>query len=126
RMGNRSTSIAPQGCYPCVGDDEWCVISVQTDEQWSSLARTLGKSALATDQRFASVVGRLRFQDEIDEQIGAWTRALSKEEVQARLTAAGVPAERVRDADAIVGADDAGHVFSPLATPGSSKPDFAA
>jgi len=126
RIGNRSTSIAPQGCYPCAGDDEWCAISVQNDEQWSALTQAMGSSALATDPRFTSGVGRLRFQDEIDEQLRAWTRNISMEEVQARLTAVGVPAERVRQADAVVNSDDAGHVFSPLLTPGASKPDLAA
>ncbi len=123
RPGNRSTSIAPQGCYRCAGEDEWCVISVQTDEQWSALTRTIG---LATDPRFANVTGRLRHHDEIDEEIQAWTRDLAKEEVEARLVAAGVPAERVRRADEVVNSDDAGRVFSPLQTPGSTKVDLAA
>ena len=126
RLGNRSTSIAPQGCYPCAGDDEWCVISVQNDAQWSALTLATGGSPLATDPRFTSVVGRLRFQDEIDEQLRAWTQNLSKKDVQTRLTAVGVPAERVRRADEVVNSDDAGRVFSLLLTPGSSKPDLAA
>jgi crotonobetainyl-CoA:carnitine CoA-transferase CaiB-like acyl-CoA transferase len=126
RPGNRSTSFAPQGCYRCAGDDEWCAISVQTDAQWSALTQTMGSSALAADPRFTTVLGRLRYQDEIDEQIQAWTQGLPKDEVQARLTAAGVPAERVRRADEVVNSEDAGHVFSPLLTPGASKPDLAA
>jgi crotonobetainyl-CoA:carnitine CoA-transferase CaiB-like acyl-CoA transferase len=126
RLGNRSTSIAPQGCYPCAGEDEWCVISVQNDEQWAALARAMGSATLADDPRFTSVLGRLRHQDEIDEQIRAWTRALSKEEIQARLAAVGVPAERVRRAHEVVDSDDAGKVFSPIVPPGDSKPDLAA
>ncbi|MBM2810336.1 MAG: bbsF 2 [Chloroflexi bacterium] len=126
RMGNRSSSIAPQGCYPCAGEDEWCAVSVQNDEQWSALTQAIGSLALANDPRFTSVEGRLRFHDEIDEQIGAWTGDLSKEEAQARLSALGVSAERVRRADGVVNADDAGHVFSPLLVPGASKPDLAA
>ena len=27
RLGNRHPSKAPQGCYPCAGDDQWCVVS---------------------------------------------------------------------------------------------------
>jgi benzylsuccinate CoA-transferase BbsF subunit len=126
RIGNRSTSVAPQGCYPCAGNDEWCVISVQDDAQWAALTGVMGSATLASDPRFAQVVGRLRFQDEIDAPISTWTQNLSKEDVQAKLTAAGVPAERVRRADEVVESDDAGHVFSPLQTPGASKPDLAA
>src|SRR5439155_25219155 len=60
------------------------------------------------------------------EQIAAWTSTLSKEEVQARLTPAGVPAERVRQADAVVNSHDSGHVFVPLTSPDSDKTDLAA
>ena len=126
RLGNRSTSVAPQGVYPCAGTDEWCAISVQNDKQWRALTETMERSDLAADSRFASVVGRLRHHDEIDEQIAAWTRDLSKEEIQTRLTAAGVPAERVRHADAVVNSDDSGHVFTPIVSPDSDKPDLAA
>ncbi len=126
RPGNRSTSTAPQGCYRCAGDDEWCVIAVQDDSQWIALTRVIGSTALANDARYATVTGRLRFHDEIDEQIQTWTRKLAKEEVEARLVAAGVPAERVRRADEVVNSDDAGRVFSSLQTPGSSKADLAA
>ena len=126
RIGNRSTSVAPNGCYRCAGNDEWCVISVQNDAQWAALAQVMGRATLAVDPRFSGVLGRLRFQDEIDQQIGNWTRQFSKEEVQSRLTAAGVPAERVRRAEEVVNSDDAGQVFSPVLTPGASKPDLAA
>ena len=126
RLANRSTSIAPQGCYPCAGDDEWCAVSVQTDEQWGALARAIGKAELATDPRFADVTGRLRYHDEIDEQISAWSRSLPKDDVQARLTAAGVPAERVRYAEEVVESKDAGHVFTPMLNLGASKPELAA
>src|SRR3990170_4203046 len=30
RIGNRSPWFAPQGCYPCRGDDNWLVITVRT------------------------------------------------------------------------------------------------
>jgi len=37
-----------------------------------------------------------------------------------------VPAERVRQADAVVNSDDSGRVFTPLRSPDSDKPDLAA
>ena len=37
RLGSRSTSAAPQGCYRCAGDDQWCTISVQSDDEWQKL-----------------------------------------------------------------------------------------
>jgi benzylsuccinate CoA-transferase BbsF subunit len=94
RMGNRSTRVAPQGCYRCAGKDEWCVISVQDDAQWRALAGVVD-SKLA-DFRYATLVGRLRHHDEIDAIIEAWTSQLSKEDVERRLGAAGVSVSRMR------------------------------
>ena len=34
--GNRDPNAVPQGCYPCVGHEAWCVISCTTDAQWRS------------------------------------------------------------------------------------------
>jgi crotonobetainyl-CoA:carnitine CoA-transferase CaiB-like acyl-CoA transferase len=116
RMGNRSTSFAPQGCYPCSGTDEWCTLAVQTDDHWRGLAKAAGNPGWTADPRFASVVGRLTHHDEIDAHIAAWSSELSSLEAEQRLQAAGVPAERMRRADAVIDLQDAGHVYSPLET----------
>ena len=42
RLGSRSSTAAPQGCYRCAGEDQWCAISVQSDEQWQKLRALLG------------------------------------------------------------------------------------
>jgi crotonobetainyl-CoA:carnitine CoA-transferase CaiB-like acyl-CoA transferase len=68
----------------------------------------------------------MRHQNEIDEAIKAWTRNLSNDEVQTRLTAVGVPAERARHADGVVDSEDTGRVFRPVLMPGASKPELAA
>jgi crotonobetainyl-CoA:carnitine CoA-transferase CaiB-like acyl-CoA transferase len=94
RLGNRSTRVAPQGCYRCDGKDEWSVISIQDDAEWQALAGIIG-SQLA-DDRFATVMGRIRHQDEIDAIIEAWTSQRSKEEVKKLLDAAGVTGARMR------------------------------
>jgi crotonobetainyl-CoA:carnitine CoA-transferase CaiB-like acyl-CoA transferase len=83
--------------------------------------QALGEPAWATDPRLGTAAGRLRHHDEIDEQLAAWTATLPSAEVERRLQAAGVPAERMRRADAIVGAADAGRVFAPLPTLGGQE-----
>jgi crotonobetainyl-CoA:carnitine CoA-transferase CaiB-like acyl-CoA transferase len=98
RRGNRHPCLAPQGCYPCAGDDQWCVISVRDDEQWVALCRLIGKPELGRDPRFAANADRLARHDEIDEIIRAWTSHLGKFEVMERVQGAGVPAGAVFDA----------------------------
>src|SRR5262249_46907362 len=115
RPGNRSPHAAPQGCYPCAGDDEWCVISVQTDEQWRALAGAMGSPDWAAEPRYATVLGRLRAHDELDERIADWTRQLPKEEIERTLQTAGVPAERMRRVNEVAAPPETGHAFGPLA-----------
>ena len=49
-MGNRDPNAAPQGCYPCLGADAWCVLSCATEAQWGALAQLIGGDALASDR----------------------------------------------------------------------------
>ena len=42
RWANRSADRAPQGVYPCQGEEEWLAISVETDEEWGVAGRRAG------------------------------------------------------------------------------------
>ncbi len=111
RMGNRSDSAAPHGVYRCAGEDEWCTISVRSDEQWQALVTVMGSPEWAKDARLETLTGRLPHQDMIDGHIEAWTRTLENTDVEARLKAAGVAAERMRRIKDVVDPPDAGAVF---------------
>lgn len=95
RIGNRHPSMAPHGVYPCAGEDKWVAIAVATDAEWDKLRATLGDPEWARAERFASVLGRLEHQDEIDTHLGAWTRERSHYAVMYALQAAGVDAGAV-------------------------------
>ena len=92
RDGNRSTTAAPQGAYPCQGDDQWCAIAVENDGQWEALRRAIGDPEWAQDSRFETVQGRLDHQDEIDRNLGQWTISRMPQEVMDLLQLEGVPA----------------------------------
>ena len=49
RAGNHDPDLAPHDAYPCAGDDEWCAIAVENDEQWAALRDVLGAPAWAMD-----------------------------------------------------------------------------
>src|SRR5688572_1421897 len=93
RLGNRSDMIAPQGVYRCAGADDWCALSIDSDEQWKALAEVMGNKNLGSDTRFSAVSGRMNDHDEIDREIEAWSQQHSSGEVERRLKAAGIPAE---------------------------------
>ena len=92
RNGNRSNSFAPQGAYPCAGEDQWCTIAVESDEEWAALQRVLGNPDWAADDRFATNSGRLNHHDEIDGHISQWTSSLPPQEVMRLCQTEGVPA----------------------------------
>ena len=87
RIGNRSRFTAPQGCYPCLGEDAWVAIAVDTDEQWRALGRVLGSAA-----NYSTNAARLAAHDEIDATLTAWTSSREAGAVMRELQAAGVPA----------------------------------
>lgn len=96
RNGNRSQDAAPQGVYPCAGDDEWCAIAVENDAQWAALRRVLGDPEWARDPALESTAGRLAAHDAIDEALARWTRTQPPRDVMHTLLAGGVPAGHVQ------------------------------
>jgi benzylsuccinate CoA-transferase BbsF subunit len=102
RPGNRSNGAAPQGCYPCEGEDQWCAISIEDDEQWHALGMAIDNPRWSADPRFASLVGRLRHHEEIDRGLNDWTRTQPPDEVEHRLTVAGIRAAKMRRMDDVL------------------------
>ena len=102
RDGNRGPVAAPQGVYPCAGDDRWLALAIATDEQWRSLCSALDKSQWAHDAALAGAAGRRRHHDQIDGELAEWTSVSDADEAAALLVAAGVPACAVVPARDIV------------------------
>jgi crotonobetainyl-CoA:carnitine CoA-transferase CaiB-like acyl-CoA transferase len=93
--GNRSPQGSPWGVYRCAGEDEWCVITVRDDADWAALVDAIGRPSWALDERYEQATGRQARADELDRQLGAWTRALGARDVMDRLQRSGVPAAAV-------------------------------
>jgi crotonobetainyl-CoA:carnitine CoA-transferase CaiB-like acyl-CoA transferase len=85
RHGNRSWTDAPQGVYPCAGDDSWVAITVDSDEAWQALVDIVGD--LLAARRHDDLVARHAAADELDAAIAAWTRTRTKFEVAGELQA---------------------------------------
>lgn len=96
-VGNASRHLAPQGCYPCRGDDRWLTLAVGSDTQWARLCELMGRPELAQDSRFATNAARRRYAKELDEAISAWTRNHDHYELFHALQQAGIPAGPVVD-----------------------------
>ncbi len=99
RMGNRHPTRAPQGVYPCKGEDQWVAISVASDEEWKALCRAMGRPELAQDPGYQHTLGRMRKQEELDALIGEWTARLDHYRVMELLQGVGVAGGAVLASD---------------------------
>src|SRR3546814_14321766 len=59
----------------------------------------MGRPELASDERYATHRARGARQEELDALIGEWTKALTIEELEAKMVEASVPAGRIFDAE---------------------------
>ena len=90
-IGNAALSSAPHDCYPCAGEDRWCVIAAETDQQWSALAKTLG-GGIEEDTRFKTKADRLNNRETLNAIISQWTKDKNVFAIREQLQKAGIPA----------------------------------
>jgi benzylsuccinate CoA-transferase BbsF subunit len=97
----RGPTVAPHNAYRTKPGDynDWCVIVCHTDKEWQRLVQTMGAPSWADSDKFATVLGRLHHQEELDEHIEAWSMTLGKYELTERCQAAGVRALPVQSAE---------------------------
>ena len=65
--------------YPCAGDDEWCVVSIGSDDEWRGVRSALGQPEVADRHELVAL-------------LSAWTRTRGPVQAAEALQAAGVPA----------------------------------
>jgi crotonobetainyl-CoA:carnitine CoA-transferase CaiB-like acyl-CoA transferase len=92
RNGNYDPACAPHDAYRCAGDDQWCAVAVESDEQWLNLRAALGEPDWAQDRALETLDGRLARADEIDRHLTAFTSMYEPAELMALLQEADVPA----------------------------------
>lgn len=92
---NRHPTMAPHGCYPCKGDDEWLMITIASDTQWEKFCQVLGNPPWTRREQLATAAGRKAVEDELDRHIAEWTKAQDHYEAMELLQKAGVAAGAV-------------------------------
>ncbi|MFH1487778.1 MAG: CoA transferase [Pseudomonadota bacterium] len=90
---------APYGCYPCSGENRWCVIAVHSEEEWGSFCRVMGDPAWAKENKFCSLSKRMAHKIVLNEHIRNWTATHDASDIVEGLQAAGVPAGVVQNAE---------------------------
>ena len=108
RIGNRHHRAAPYGVYATGGHEEWICIGVSDPEEWSGMARVLGREDW-TDPEWADPALRHSRHDEIDAAITEWAGGLDAEAALGALAAHAVPAARVDGAGRLLTNPQLGH-----------------
>lgn len=96
-IGNTCPYAAPHGAYPCKGEDRWCAISVFTDAEWIAFCKAIGNPKWTTNPEFATLIGRKKNEERLNELVSEWTMNYSPEQVMQILQEAGVPAGVVQN-----------------------------
>jgi benzylsuccinate CoA-transferase BbsF subunit len=104
RVGHPTARLhAPCGCYPAAGVDRWVLIDASGDRAWATLRGIIG--APLTQNRFDTLLRRLRARVDLDEAIGAWTATREAQETEELLQSSGIAAHVV-SAPTDLAADD--------------------
>jgi len=104
RLGNRSMAASPSNIYRCrpFGSNDYVFVHCATVEMWKTLTKICGRPELGDDPRYADRRDRVKFIDEIDAMIGAWTEKHTKHEAMKILAGAGVPCGAVLDSNEVL------------------------
>jgi len=98
KLGNGSLYAAPQGCYPCAGDDRWVVLTVEDEGEWRQLCELMGDPEWSREERFATLAARLANREALDERLAGWTADQDDYALMDRLQGAGLAAGVVQTA----------------------------
>lgn len=98
-QGNFSATGAPHGCYRCKGDDRWCVIAIETQEEWIRFCEIAGHREWLSDHRFAEPASRVAYREELDYWIGKWTAQFTPHQLMLILQRQGIAAGVVQTAE---------------------------
>jgi crotonobetainyl-CoA:carnitine CoA-transferase CaiB-like acyl-CoA transferase len=96
RSGNEDRVAAPHDSYPCLGDDQWIAIAIETDEQWRALRLALGDPTWARASALDAAIGRRAQRDLVDRELATFTAKHAPRALMDLLQAAGVPAGMVQ------------------------------
>ncbi|MGW6599101.1 CaiB/BaiF CoA transferase family protein [Streptomyces sp. NPDC055036] len=80
RTGNRSTNNAPRNTYR-TGDGKWVAVSTSAQSIAERVMRLVGRPGFIDEDWFATGSGRAAHADELDEAVGSWIAAHTRDEV---------------------------------------------
>ena len=90
RLGNAHPNIAPYAAFPTA--DGWLILAVGNDAQFRRFCAVVRLDDMADDPRFATNPARVANREVLTARVEAATATLQRDDLLAKLEAAGVPA----------------------------------
>jgi len=97
RTGNRCDYAAPHGVFRCRGEDRWCAVAVFNDKEWTGFCKALGNPLWTRDERFSTLMGRKKNEEELERNIEEYTTNQRAEDVVKAMRREGVAASVVQN-----------------------------
>lgn len=105
RNWNRVPDSAPHNAYKCFvnekdrekGKEGWVAIAVTKDDEWKAFCKVIGEPVWTKEQKFQTLLGRKKNENELNELVEKWTINFSAFEVMTLMQEAGVPAGVIED-----------------------------
>jgi crotonobetainyl-CoA:carnitine CoA-transferase CaiB-like acyl-CoA transferase len=89
RAGSGSNTSAPRNVYRC-GDGGYVALSGSTETMARRVFKTIGRPDMIADERFSSNAARVQNRALVDEAVGAWFAARTRDEALYIMREAGV------------------------------------
>ncbi len=95
-QGSTIRTTAPSNAYPS-SDQRWFLIGANSDALYARLCEVMDRPELLTDPRFIDNPARVAHADELDEEIAAWTRTKTLDELERLVADADIPSSKIYD-----------------------------
>ena len=100
RLGNRHWGACPTNVYPASEGE--VLIFCLTEPHWRTLAKLMGHEELITNPEYSDHGARMKYVDQIDEMVTAWTRPQRRDDIIRILIETGVPCAPVREVEEVI------------------------
>lgn len=104
RIGNRHPSMSPWNAYPA--KNGWVLLCSASNEMWKRVCGVIGRGDIESDERFATMPGRVKDADAVDAALAPWIREHTVHNCVEQFTAAGVPCGPVFTMDELLADTD--------------------
>ena len=95
--GNQSSATALEGCYPCVGEERWCVFTVADQVQWRAVCALLEMPGKLSSEALGGVLASQSLRAEVDAALTQRTRQRDASQLMHELQQRGIAAGVVQN-----------------------------